>query len=113
VPRLSHWGADARVSLRQLSRAPARHYPPPCETCHSPVGWASVSLGPAAEALDLADHALPLDRGGADQDRGLSHPQGQPTVYTCFVCREPHRTRTLDTNAGIPGIFEKCTKCHP
>jgi hypothetical protein len=92
---------------------PADHYTPPCDACHSPVAWSLVRFGDVEEPFDTTDHRFPLDHGGADRDCRLCHPQGDGTAYTCSVCHQPQRTRTVHAGTGIEDIVGKCTDCHP
>jgi hypothetical protein len=114
------WCHDCHEGVREPEyRCANCHEPPPdhygdqCETCHTPVGWTSLTVGERGEVFNLADHAFPLDHGGADRDCRLCHPGLEVSTYTCFICHEPQRTRASHDNREITDIFAKCVDCHP
>ena len=114
------WCHDCHAGMRapeyecaNCHEAPPDHYGEDCADCHSPVGWASLSLGPQGEQFDLETHTFPLDHGGADAKCNLCHPGLDVATYTCFTCHGPERTRTLHEARDIPDIFAKCMDCHP
>jgi nitrate/TMAO reductase-like tetraheme cytochrome c subunit len=92
---------------------PPDHFGPQCENCHTPAGWASVSLDAVGESFDAEAHPFPLNHGGADRDCTLCHPGSDFTTYTCFICHAPGTTRTFHEAQDIGDIFAKCTNCHP
>jgi len=93
--------------------APPNHYGPDCETCHTPQTFASAIIGEDGEVFDAETHPFPLDHGGADRDCALCHPGGDFTTYTCSVCHDPNRTKTVHAAQDINDIFSKCANCHP
>jgi len=113
------WCHDCHEGTREPEYKCANcHEPPPdhfgneCEDCHTPAGWASVSLDEVGEAFDAESHPFPLDHGGADRDCTLCHPGGNFTTYTCFTCHAPETTKTFHESQDIVDIFAKCTDCH-